>query len=103
MYKIVKTTSDDKIILNKIANQILEDKLSPCVSISKKNKSYYKWNNEIQSSKEYSLNIKTSRDLVEKCYTIIKKLHNYETPEIIEINFKIINNKYKEWFEKNIK
>lgn len=103
MHKIVKTTSDDKLVINKIANQILEKKLSPCVSISKKFKSYYRWNNEIQSSKEYTLSIKTSKDLVEKCYTIIKKLHNYETPEIIQINFKIINEEYKDWFEKNTK
>jgi len=103
MYKNIKTTSDDKLVLKKIAIEILEQNFSPCVSISKKFKSYYKWNNEIKNNKEYSLNIKTSKKLVDKCCNIIKKLHNYDTPEITQTSFTITDDKYKNWFIKNIK
>ena len=101
MYIIIKTSSSSKKVCKKIANLILSDNLSPCINISKSN-SLYKWKKEIQSDKEYILNIKTIKKYKDKICTIIKENHNYDIPEIISYDFTILHKEYSEWFNENI-
>ena len=102
MYKKIITTSNNKKILKHIAKEILLANFSPCIAISKKFTSLYKWNKKIKKNSEYSLTIKTSKNLAKKCNELIRKYHNYDTPEIIETSFIITDKKYKDWFNDNI-
>ena len=102
MYRIIKTSSDNKKILKRIGEELLSLNLSPCIQISNKANSIYKWKNSIENSSEYILTIKTIDKYASKCYKIINEKHNYEIPEIIEINFSILNKQYKKWFDENI-
>lgn len=102
MYRLIKTSSDNKEVLKEIGEELLSLNLSPCIHISFKSDSMYKWNNNIEISSEYILTIKTSITHLDKCYKIINKYHNYKVPEIIELEFSILDDKYKKWFDNNV-
>ena len=43
--------------------------------------------------------IKTIKENEQKVYNIIKKMHNYEIPEIITLNVQNIDKDYKKWLK----
>ena len=101
MYIIIKTTTSSQSVCNKIVDEVLNNNLSPCAHISLIT-SKYKWKNKINNKNEYLLDIKTIKKYQKKIIQLIHKNHNYEIPEIISIDFNILNNDYKEWFNENI-
>ena len=48
----------------------------------------------------YAKILKKNKDIAKK---IILELHNYETPELLEIEGDIINDSYSDWFKENSK
>ena len=102
MYRLIKTSSDNKQLLKDIGKKLVNLDLSPCVQISSKTESIYKWHDNVELSSEYILTIKTLKKYSDKCFNLIKKHHNYEVPEIIELEFSILNDKYIRWFNENL-
>ena len=96
--KIIITSTDSNKIANKLAEDLINKNLSPCIQITQDIQSIYKWQAEIKKSKEIMLSIKTIKENVEDCKKIILKHHNYEIPEILIMNGEILNNDYIEWF-----
>ena len=45
------------------------------------------------------MNVKTINTMQDKIVDIIKTYHEYEIPQIISYDFRVHNEKYKEWFE----
>ena len=84
---IVTTLSNNIDIVNKIQKELLEEHLVSGCQVSEVNSTYW-WNNEINESTEYKLELRTIEKLFNEIEKIIKKLHNYELPEIsyYEIN-----------------
>ena len=86
-YIVVTTLSDNLNIIKNIQKGLLEKNLVSGCQISEVNSTYW-WNNEINESKEYKLEVRTLEKLFSKIELIIKQNHNYELPEIsyYEIN-----------------
>ena len=103
MFLIISTTTNNKDVADSISENILKNKLSPCVNISPKITSKYFWNNELKKDDEYVLSIKTINALKEEVINTIKNNHNYEIPEIISTKIDILSNEYKEWFKESLK
>ena len=103
MSLIISTTTDSKEIAHRIIDDILSQNYSPCVQLLKNTTSFFKWNNKIDSSNEYRVEIKTIEHNIKNITELIKLHHNYEIPEIIMTEFKILNNEYKDWFNNNIR
>ena len=97
-YISIITSIDKKENADIISNKLLEERLSPCVQKIKGVESSYIWNNEIQKDNELFLIIKTKVNNKKKIVDIIEKMHGYDTPEIISIDFDILSKKYEEWF-----
>ena len=100
--KIIITTTDSKIIADKISNELVNNNLSSCVQIINNINSTYTWKNKIVNDLEFLLFIKTSVDKIEICRKVIEEIHNYDIPELICIDAEIISNIYKDWFLKKI-
>ena len=100
---IVKTTSDKKEVLEKIAENLLLNKLSACVSIIDNVSSLYIWNKRIQKSKEYIMLIKTNKEKEKEVYDGIGLYHNYDLPEILSINISNSEKIYTNWINNNLK
>tara|TARA_B100001250_G_C19545004_1_gene676381 strand:- start:336 stop:662 length:327 start_codon:yes stop_codon:yes gene_type:complete len=94
MYFVI-TTEKDKNNAYKIANLLLGDKLTPCVSF-KDIESRFWWEGEINQLKEVQLIIKCKQENINKVCKKISKYHSYEVPEIIY--FPVSANKdYHHW------
>ncbi len=93
---------NDKKKLNLIINKILNKKLSSCINIDSKIKSYYFWKNKLKIKKEIKVFIKTFKNLENKIIKIIKKNHPYKISEIITLNINNINKEYLKWMKKVI-
>tara|TARA_Y100000768_G_scaffold209036_1_gene157447 strand:+ start:1471 stop:1782 length:312 start_codon:yes stop_codon:yes gene_type:complete len=101
MNKLITTSIDCKESAKRIANQILSDRLSPCVQIINNINSFYIWNNQIEESIEFLIIIKCIHENQNDITSLILKSHTYDVPEIIVSDFNILNRDYQNWFSKN--
>ena len=79
---LVVTNEENKINADKIANILLREKLSPCVTF-KNIESCFWWEGEINQSNEVQLIVKCKKENIKKIFKMILKYHSYEIPEII--------------------
>jgi len=85
---------------NSIAKKIVAERLAACVSLSSAVKSFYWWQDEISTDREFMLFIKTRNDLFPKLEQRIRELHSYEVPEIIGLPVCQGSQTYLDWIKK---
>ena len=98
---IVTTLSDNLDNINKIQKELLEKHLVSGCQVSEVNSTYW-WNNKINESKEYKLEVRTLEKLFSDIELIIKQNHNYELPEISYYEIKNASKEFFDWIDKNI-
>ena len=84
-----------------IARTLLSEKLVACVNMLPVN-SWYWWQDEIVSDREYQLIVKTDLNRFDELADKIKALHSYEVPEIIAIPVVAGSRAYLDWLGKNL-
>ncbi len=85
----------------KIAEKLVELKLSACVNIIPKIKSIYRWEGKIQNADEILLLIKTRRSLFPEAMEAIRKQHSYSCPEILALPIADGFEAYMSWLGEN--
>ncbi len=101
-YYNVKTAIDNLEIAKEITKTLLEKKLV-CSVQQKEITSTWWWENELESSKEYLLEMKTKKSLYKEVEKEIKKLHSYDVPEIYAEEIKDGLAEYFQWIEEDTK
>jgi periplasmic divalent cation tolerance protein len=101
-YIQITTTTETKEEAEKIAQYLVEQKLAACVQIIGSIKSTYRWKGKVESAQEWLCLIKTPEELYDKVETAIKKLHSYETPEIIAVPIIKGSNEYLNWLDNEL-
>ena len=101
-YYNVKTAIDNLEIAKEITKALLEKKLV-CSVQQKEITSTWWWNNELESSKEYLLEMKTKKSLYKEVEKEIRKLHTYDVPEIYAEEIKEGLPEYFQWIEEDTK
>lgn len=101
-YIQVMTTTETKEQAQVIARHLVGKKLAACVQITGAIESTYRWKGKIESSPEYLCLIKTREDLFDEVAAAIKKLHSYETPEIIAIPIIKGHQEYLQWMDETL-
>jgi periplasmic divalent cation tolerance protein len=91
------TTTETKEQAQKIARHLVEQKLAACVQISGPLESTYRWKGNVETAQEWCCLIKTHLTLFKKAEAAIKKLHPYETPEIIAVPIIKGSKEYLNW------
>tara|TARA_Y100001978_G_C23619559_1_gene397777 strand:- start:418 stop:729 length:312 start_codon:yes stop_codon:yes gene_type:complete len=76
------TTVPNQFLAEKIAKLLIKRKLAACVSI-KEIKSIYKWQGNIEASKEFELKIKSLPENLSELKLTLKEKIPYEIPELI--------------------
>ena len=87
-------TKEDAIAISK---HLVKEKLIACCNILPNVTSVYEWKNEMCIDEEYLLMMKTKEELFPQIEQKIKKLHKYETPEIICMPIKDGSKEYLDW------
>ncbi len=99
--KIVFTTSGTKEEAEDIAWALVERKLAACVNIVALT-SIFRWKNEIESSPEFLLIIKTTAAAFERVRDAIKELNSYEMPECIQLPIEAGSEVYLKWIGESV-
>ena len=81
----------------KIARELVENRLAACVTVSGASQSFYWWDKKISQDKEHVLLIKTREDLYSSLEKKICEIHPYEVPEIIAFPLIKGYSKYLNW------
>lgn len=94
---IVFTTTTNHQEAEDLAKQIINEKLAACVQILPKMKSFYFWEDSVQTDDEYLLLIKTLEEKYPKLEKFIQENHSYTTPEIVAVSSEQVSKKYLQW------
>jgi len=98
----VATTTAEKKDADALAQVVLQRRLGACVQISGPIESRYWWNNRLESASEWSLTIKTRRDLYKPLETLLLELHPYDQPEIIATPIVEVSAGYWKWLNEQV-
>ncbi|HJU70707.1 MAG TPA: divalent-cation tolerance protein CutA [Paucimonas sp.] len=82
---LVLTNLPDASTAQKLARQLVEQKLAACVNILPAVQSVYRWQGAVEEAVEVTLFIKTMQACYMELQSTILSAHPYQTPEIIAV------------------
>ena len=94
---IVLVTASNRQEAMRIADAVVRKKLAACANLVPSVTSIFRWNGQIQKSREALLIIKTSARRYPALEGLVKSMHSYEVPEIIGLNIEKGLRPYLEW------
>ncbi len=96
---LVLTTCGSAEEAGRIARTLVESRLAACAAITPGVRSVYHWQGAIEESEEWSLTIKSRSDLFAPLSAEIRRLHSYETPEILALPVIGGDADYMQWMD----
>lgn len=99
----VVTTTAEKKDAEGLATAVLEKRLAACVQVSGPIDSSYWWNGRLESAREWTITMKTRRDLYPKLEKLLLATHPYDQPEIIATPVVEISPGYLKWLSEQVK
>jgi periplasmic divalent cation tolerance protein len=100
---VVLSTCATEADAERLARALVEGRLAACVNVVPGVRSFYHWKGEIQSSVEFLLIVKTSRELFPALQAEIEKLHLYELPELLALPVVAGAENYLSWLQANLR
>lgn len=85
----------------KIAAQLVEDRLVACANIIPGIQSIYIWEDKIQNDQECLMILKTRADLAQRAAQKTCELHSYDTPCVLFLNVEDGAEKFLTWIQDN--
>lgn len=82
---------------------LLNERIIACGQIVPKVESFYRWQGQIESAVESLLVLKTTTAQFSALKHLVKRLHSYETPEIIATPITAGSNEYLNWINEQVK
>lgn len=81
----------------KVSRYLVQERLVACAQITPWIESIYMWNNQIETSQESKITLKTELSKFEQIKQIIKENSKYQVPEITYIKLDGGNKEYLDW------
>ena len=94
------TTESSNANALRMAKLLIQNKLAACVSI-KQISSIYKWNDDIEETKEFEITIKSKQEFKDFLIDFVNKNSTYNVPQIIYKKYHA-EMKYHNWLNKTI-
>lgn len=95
----VTTASEEEA--EKIARNLVEEKLAACVNIINPVRSLYRWEGKVVDDKEWLLLIKTRKSLLPQVDKRVKEWHSYEVPEVVALAILGGSQAYLRWVKES--
>lgn len=102
-YILVMVTTASREEAEKIARQLLDEKLIACANIIGPVHSLFWWAGKVEKAEEHMLIMKSRLDLFERLSEKVKALHSYEVPEIIALPIIKGSKSYLEWLNNSLR
>lgn len=93
---ILVTTIDGAAAAKTMARAVLEARLAACVQIFPIF-SHFRWKGDMCESEEFQLHMKLRAEDYEALAALVRRLHTYETPEILRLDVAQADPGYAEW------
>ena len=100
---VVLTTCAVESDAERMARALVDGRLAACVNVVPGVRSFYHWKGETESSQEFLLIVKTSRDLFGALCAEMEKLHPYELPELLALPVVAGAEGYLRWLGSNLR
>jgi periplasmic divalent cation tolerance protein len=101
---IVLVTCSSANEARKIARSLVERRLAACVNILRAPvESIYRWKGSVESARELLLVIKSSRARFAALQAEVRRLHNYDVPEIIALPITAGSREYLAWVSESVR
>ena|SRR5271165_572060 len=99
---VVFSTCGSEAEAERLARQLVEERLAACVNIVAPVRSFYRWKGVVENASEWMLLIKTSRDLFERLRITLESAHSYELPEVVAIPVVEGSPTYMLWLDREL-
>jgi periplasmic divalent cation tolerance protein len=99
---VVLSTCASEEEAEKLARQMVEQRLAACVNVLPGIRSYYRWQGKLECSGECLLVIKSSRERFDLLRGALEKAHSYDVPEIIALPVVEGAANYLNWLQANL-
>ena len=87
-----------------MAGALVRKRLAACVNVMTiPAKSVYRWKGEVETASEVLMLIKTTRRKFAALEKEIRRLHTYQTPEVIALPIAAGSKAYLEWLRDSVK
>jgi len=101
--RLVLTTASSREEADRIASELVAQRLAACVNILGPISSVYRWKREIERTEEFLLLIKTTAAQLHALEQAIGTLHSYELPELISFSIEGGPAAYLDWIAESVK
>lgn len=86
----------------KISRVLVQKRLAACVQVTGPVTSIYRWENRVETAREWLCLIKTGKALYGWVEKEIRKMHPYEVPEILAVPISRGDRRYLRWLSGEI-
>lgn len=83
---LVYITAADSAEAERLARQLVENRLAACANIVPQIVSIYWWEGKVCEEKEALLIVKTTREMVGEVIRKVKEIHSYEVPAVLAVD-----------------
>jgi len=103
---MLESTSSARIVLTTVASAeeaerlgraLVEERLAACATLLPAVNSIYRWKDQIESSSECMLLLKTASDRLPALEARVQELHSYQTPEFLVLAVEAGSHPYLAW------
>ena len=109
---MLESTSSVRIVMTTVANAedaarlgraLVEERLAACATLLPAVHSIYHWKDQIESSAECLLLLKTATDRLAALEARLHELHSYETPEFLVLAVDAGSHPYLAWLQASLR
>jgi periplasmic divalent cation tolerance protein len=102
--RVVLVTCSSEEEASRIARALVTERLAACVNIlDSPVRSIYRWKGRVQTAVEHLLVIKTRRARLTALEAAVKRLHSYDTPEVIAVPVTEGSRRYLAWLDECVR
>jgi periplasmic divalent cation tolerance protein len=101
--RIVLTTASSEDEAREIAHALVNRQLAACVNIIPQIESVYRWQDKVESAREWLLLIKTTAEKFSLVRDAIGELHSYDLPECVALAVDDGSPEYLQWLADSVK
>ncbi len=94
---VVLITAASREEADRIAKQLVDDRLAACVNIVPQVRSLFIWEQTLSQEDEVLLLVKSRRARFAQLVAVVKRLHSYRVPEIIALPVVMGSADYLRW------
>ena len=99
---VVLSTASSTQEAEKIARNLVDERLAACVNVVPAIRSFYRWKGGIEDAAECLLVIKSARRLFPELKTAIEAAHSYQVPEVLALAVVDGAANYLNWLGSNL-